>query len=883
MTSQVSDKNYDLLTISSKSRKKLLIEFKRLDEINAKHFYLNILNSIKEVVCGDNVNSLKHLCWLLEEISHIQIKNDLQNYHEDPVENFNLVALACQKKSCKVLEYLFSNKGKYLYNLIVNHYQKHNLLSDYDEYNHNSFYYAIRSNLVGLLRILVDKWLKDSNSELLEVFLSKEYKELKLRRVFLTNEMELYVQNKILDIRFFQEIANSNKGSGNSWCHIQKRIEMVIEDIRFVKSLYWNADPDEKFLLKAEFIARNIHVLKTLLKSTYDKLPWEEIEFCSVVFIRCCKNRLAANLVYNSVLNKKKLLSHLENFSMALDCESRAIQNFDVVHLAKPLERAKSKRKEVIEKITASYSFFQELYNDYEKIRDFYSLETIKTYIDLAVSVDVTQKEGQLVVMRALQVMGEHLKNTVESPKLSDSTGEILLSSLPSNTRDVITSLRDSLSHDAEREDDTHFIRTAIEKKPQFFFKNVQADISKIHVVIVDTLYKIKIGVIQKLMKEIGSCKHLNDVRDFFGPFQLSITSFASEVNDLDLDIAVVGDLGQLEELLSCLSSMMMNKTSYEKGLFEQIDSMIRKEKERLHSVREAFLYNTIRLGDIFDASQKCNASQMNYIHWLSKRFKKPKSEELIVTQESTTYEESLTKTVSNLLKQIVDSAKSKIERNYDTYSIILRIVNFIKFEKGNIKWIKEFKGTSVRKKNKKVKNIINLLCPKLSLLKEVLCNNNLAACSLVRKISFFENDLELQTVIEMLVLDVLSILEDSCTRNTFFLDNEYPLLIGKNLRNHLAHNNALINVIWDKGPMQLLSNAIKMLSEDFSKDDRKIDKIILCDASKLEKNHADDLSIVDSQQNLFLALENGDVEQRQILKPLSLYFSRVWIWLQKT
>ncbi|GFY68105.1 ankyrin-3 [Trichonephila inaurata madagascariensis] len=115
-----------------------------------------------------------------------------------------------------------------------------------------------------------------------------------------------------------------------------------------------------------------------------------------------------------------------------------------------------------------------------------------------------------------------------------------------------------------------------------------------------------------------------------------------------------------------------------------------------------------------------------------------------------------------------------------------------------------------------------------------------------------------------MLVLDVLSILEDSCNRNSFFLDSQYPLLMGRNLRNHLAHNNALINVVLDKSHVQLLTNAVKLASEDFSQDDKKIDKIILCDSSILEKNHANDLSVVGNQQNLFHALENGDLEQVQ-------------------
>ncbi|GFS93161.1 ankyrin-3 [Nephila pilipes] len=855
MASHISSDKDALLTLNSGSRKRLLAEFRKLDDVSAKTFCLNILNLMKEVIHNDNVDSLRNFSSFLEHVN--RIKSEFIYYLEtDQIGNFNLVALACQKKAIKVLEYLLSHQGKSLYNLIVHICESDHLLSDEDEFHHNALYYAIRSNLVGLLRILVDKWCEHKNSEQLEDVLSKEYKELKLRRVFLKNEMELYVHNKILDIRFYQDNLNSNKGSGNAWIHIQKRIEMVHRDIDFLKMHYWDTDPDDKFLVKAELIAKNIHTLKSLLKSTYDRLPWEEIEFILVIFILCCKNHSQTYLVYKCMLNKKKVLSYLESFSFALDHEERNLKTFDVLQLAKPIGRTKSIRDKVIKEITKNYSSFQELYTDYGRVRDFYSLETVKTYVDLAVTVDITKKEGQLVVMRALQVMGEHFKNTLESPKLSDSTAELLLYSLPSSTRNVITKLRDSLSR--EIEDGTHFIRTVIEKRPCIFFKNIQSDISKITIVITDLIYKIKTIAIQMIMKQVGSCKHLKDVEYLFGPFRLSIKSLIEEIKKTDSDTLIKGDIGKLEEMFSSLSNMMIDKTTYEIGLLEQINSIIEREKYKLFLIRNAFMYNVFGLNSIFIASQTGNATALNILREYAERYKILKLEEHVLN------EEPLMKNIQNPLKQILECALSRTERKNDIIYIVMKIVHFMKFHIHNIKWMKELKGTFHRKKKGKGRSIPALLSPKIYLLQKILTDNNLVGSSLVTNISFFESNLESKTMVEMLVLDVLSIIQDSCNHNPFFLDSEYPLQVGKNLRNHLAHNNALINILLDKSPMQLLLNAIKLTNEDFSRHDKKIDKIILCDPSKLENNHTEDLLIVDNQRELFYGLENGDMKRIQ-------------------
>ncbi|GFU19540.1 ankyrin-3 [Nephila pilipes] len=856
MASHDWDNKDTLLTLSISSRERHLKIFRSFDEAKAKEYFLKILDSMKHVARDDTIDIFKNLTWLLLNIESMKSENDLQNFVErEQIGNFNLVALACQKKAIKILEYLFSDEGKFLYKLIVNICESDCLLSDNDEFCHNAFYYAIRSNQVDLLRILVDKWCEDKNSEQLEDVLSKEYKELKLRRVFLTNEMELHVRNKILDIRFFQDHADSSKGSGNTWSHIKKRIEMVHRDIKFLKTHYWDSDPNDKFLVKAEFIAKNIHVLKSLLKSTYDKLPWEEIEFILVIFILCCKNRSQTNLVYNSVLNKKKVLSYLESFSVALGCEQRNLKTSDVRLLAKTPGQANSIREKVIKDITKNYPTFQALFIDYETVRDFYSLETVKNYVDLAVTVDVTEKEGQLVVMRALQVMGEHFKHTLESPKLSDSTAELLLYSLPLSTREVIINLRDSLSH--EFEDDTHFIRTIIEKKPHLFFKNIQTDISKISVVITDFFYKIKTKAIQLIMTEVRSSKNLKDVEDAFIPFRLSFNSLKEEIKKTDSDTLIKGDIGKLEELLLSLSSMMIDKTTYEKGLFEQINSIIEREKHKLFRIRNAFMYNANRFNTIFKTSHTGNASAINILREFVEICKNHESE------VPTLYEELPMRNIGTILQKILESCKSRIEMNNDILSIIMRIDHFMKFHMFNIKWINEFKGTYDKKKMSKAKTIENLSL-KLTILKKVLNDNDLIGSSLVKNISFFESNVELQTVIEMLVLDVLSVLQDSCNHNPFFLDSEYPLQIGKNLRNHLAHNNALINILLGKSPIQLLLSAVKITSEEFSKEDKKLDKIILCDPSKLENNHTEDLLIVDNQRELFYGLENGDMKRIQ-------------------
>lgn len=89
-------------------------------------------------------------------------------------------------------------------------------------------------------------------------------------------------------------------------------------------------------------------------------------------------------------------------------------------------------------------------------------------------------------------------------------------------------------------------------------------------------------------------------------------------------------------------------------------------------------------------------------------------------------------------------------------------------------------------------------LALKLSELTRIL-NNNALNGRLTEQFHFYKRNKKLQAVIEMLILDIISILDSSknnIENNLLFLDDNAPLLTGKCLRNHLAHDNPLVDVL---------------------------------------------------------------------------------------
>ncbi|GBN40780.1 Putative ankyrin repeat protein RF_0381 [Araneus ventricosus] len=836
--------DYNLLSLSANSTESILSEFNNLDEVSAKLLYTDILKAVKQVILDEKIDCLINLSQVLHGINNYQ--------HNDGIGNFNLVTLACKNKAIVILEYIFSEETQTLYNLSVNltGVSENELFSAKDEFCHDAFYYAIRSNMPHLLNILADKWQSQYSDEDLDDLLSKSYKELKLRNVSLTREMQLFVQSKILDLRFFHESTGGNSGTGNSWDQIKKRIEMVVRYAKSINYDYWDRDPDEKFIFIAEFIAKSIHVLKSLLKSTYDRLPWEEIEFCLIIFIRCCKSSPGENMVYNCVLNKKRLLMHLFNFSLVLDTQHDKFENSNVMQLAK---NVKLPRDCVIKRIIEKNSEFRDLYDDFEKVRDVCSLDMLQSYSDSVESSDATVGQRYLLVSRVLQVMGEHLKNTIDSPKLSTTTAKALFSSLSSKAKDIITKLRNSLSHE-----ESICIRSDIEKNA-YLFKNIPKDISRIKGTIPYILYTMKIVSLKSLMKKLESSRSIEEMKECYGQHLHSRDLCTKEIEKINLSTLIKGDCERLEELLLCLDEHIRDKAISEKILFVQIYYLIRREKERFENLKQVFYHNvkSVLYLNLYVSSENYSC---DFIRTMAEVFGS-----FAIEAPSGNIEQ-----IGELFKELIKRVVSRIfpSRNTEVNDILWKIAVFLTFEMGSVIWIEEFRDSLSKKANRVPRlqrlgqNSSEYLRKKLSQLIEVW-NYDLRSGPFRADFSYFESNMELRVVTEMLVLDILGLLESSCSRNPFFIDCDLPVLTGKNLRNHLAHENTLINVCLEESSSQLLLNVQKLLNDKaLANNNNKIDRVIKCDCMKLESSFDDDLRIISNQQKLFDALREGNLKE---------------------
>ncbi|WP_174133587.1 hypothetical protein, partial [Wolbachia endosymbiont of Atemnus politus] len=303
-------------------REEFVAEYQKLyyDEAKAKELYLMVLTELEKALFEGDIDNAKRMSTLIDYISDIESQATLRTYYNDtdnPIRMTNLVILACKHNEVEILKFIFNN-SKVLNHLSINIGKDAIAPNDKDEACHDAFYYSISSGNVRLLDALINKWPDDYfaiHSEELDEVLSRAYEELKLKNVPLSEEIEIFVENKLINLRFFSNTSQQDQNVEGHLNNIRERIELVLQNISLLKTYSSSTEVDEKFLFIAKSIAQNIHVLKRQLKSTYDRLPWEEMEFCLVGFISSHTKRQEINLFYNAILNKSKILNYLENFA----------------------------------------------------------------------------------------------------------------------------------------------------------------------------------------------------------------------------------------------------------------------------------------------------------------------------------------------------------------------------------------------------------------------------------------------------------------------------------------------------------------------------------------------------------------------------------------
>ncbi|GBM77469.1 Ankyrin-2 [Araneus ventricosus] len=975
--------------------------------------YVQILRIIKNAVIDDDVDSYKLSCALVNYVNKSLNSEMTKKYQQNAymsLGNIHLICLSCKLASVKVLQHLLSDESSICSLPYLT--KKSDLLpEEEDEDCHNAMYYAIRSNMTGIPEILIDKWLNDyfkGNLDKLDDLISKAFKDLTIRNVFISEDMKIYMKNKLVNFRFFNETSSQKKNTGNpSDVKTIKgfailRIDFVLEKISLLTKKFWSLEPNEEFLLSSQYIAINIHTLESSM-TCKSRLPWKEIEFCLIIFIRSFQSCFQKYPFYHFVLNKHRLLTHLEAFSKILIKLRDKIGRVNKCKLGKLLVDEINGIENIVD--------FKELNDDFTQIRDMYSLEKIKSCIDLAMSTNIIEKCDQLVIVRALQVIGEYTKNTDDSSNLSIETYELLHSSLPDNMKEVITKLRNSLSHV-----ESLSMRYEIETSGQNLFSNIISDITQMSLAITDIIRRKKVLLIRKLLNKMRYCKDIDALKSFLKQnhiFAIPLLKELKEAQNLNL-----GSIEKLQKLVLELEKEVNIKLNYSMQLIRRIQDIVQRahaenmsdsdgflkyfksdlpsDSEEIKQICKDFLSLTsnfqqtevesISQGDVsmpkntkkyqeilahlftineLKTTEFCFQKIEYYSDFsvppeaLSKLHKEKQIhsleenelkqfERLIMNlknyrDQKASHVEEMFQTVHSLIENEKNNSKHtqnefrdflkklitiiefgneecscKVEKlmirvlkNSETLALpsfsetflsevimtfestaselmkdnfakgvrmtnaLIKLHTFVEFNLGKIKCIKELKqmleshekqkrpefsqkGTELAPKLK------DMLSHKLCLLEEIFNEYN------ANKL-FFENSLysqkklKLLSVIEMLTLDsmtILGCLPNHLTHNAYFLDSHYPVINGKNLRNHLAHGNALFSIVLGDDCTDMLLNAEKMRTRDLLNPGRQIGRKIKNDPQRFKDSLEGDISAVSEQLELFLALTEGKMER---------------------
>lgn len=410
----------------------------------------------------------------------------------------------------------------------------------------------------------------------LELHVARSYDELKAKQINFSNEMKLEVEKYLLNARFAtKKDANSNKRIVMSDVELMKRIELTARTIQNLIDAYSEGEEvDDTFISISRFIAKNIRLLKRQkqVKPTFTTLPWEEIEFCISIFIM--SSLKSSEILFRAIITKEKILKFLQCFLMEY---KKIFVDFNTGQKPGNLNRS-----DIVNSVILNNPDFEELYDVYNTVKNVYSLSRIESYLDVAVKYVNVEKDGivgKLVLERALQVIGEYLKNTLDSPNVSDDIHQMLNLSAPRQLKDIITFLRNSLSHVPSLKK-----RMELENNEDVgFFCGIRNDLKKIEKECLSILYHQKVQILCKFMNNLDRAA----VRDFQRELKLGEkkTSLYSST--------------EFQEIWTCVQSLkekFYNKTEYDIDLFNKIESLMKSQEIKATHMKMYYLKMTSQL-----------------------------------------------------------------------------------------------------------------------------------------------------------------------------------------------------------------------------------------------------------------------------------------------
>ena len=340
--------------------------------------------------------------------------------------------------------------------------------------------------------------------------------------------------------REIESIENTNE-------KVEKIKQVIVTAIDAVLSYQDSIDNKKIILPELEiaslfFISKNIFLLKYEMKlSTYQSTYGDEaiklelyIKQRASLLEDCRRSRKLNGEPRNLIINVQEDPLHrvidwkaLGNYRQELNSIQRKVER----HLAQDpvvktfnllltnfADKLKNKPTPVLQQ--DSFPMAATVPAD-TSIKDFYAIDRVLYYLELSSSV-VLNTENELnsyVIERALQVVGEYIKSTKNSPHISEEL-EISIKSL-GIPYERITSLRNILSHSGLF---SFEVREKFKQKKIAVFKGIQRDLKKMIPPFAKLLYRKELNQIKDRIKTI----EFNDVTSDLGSIRHSLQNTIS-------------------------------------------------------------------------------------------------------------------------------------------------------------------------------------------------------------------------------------------------------------------------------------------------------------------------------------------------------------------
>uniref|UniRef100_A0A0A9WM61 Serine/threonine-protein phosphatase 6 regulatory ankyrin repeat subunit B n=1 Tax=Lygus hesperus TaxID=30085 RepID=A0A0A9WM61_LYGHE len=673
--------------------------------------------------------------------------------------------------------------------------------------------------------------------------------------------MGIYVEKRLLDLRFFDKSPRSDIWQRLSMQDIMARYDYLTEKIDETVDFGPHFD-DFVFQYKIKFITQNIHVLKRLLKSTMVSIPWEEIEFSLIVFLRTKSTTEEINMIFESVITKRKLLMHMQNFSTCLKSHraqvaSKAPTDVKVMPAIK--------RDDAIRRITNENPPLMELYCDYETCRDIQSLDAIRKYADLAKSANPEEKNGRLVIIRALQVLGEYTKNTLMSPKMSETTGKRLISNMGGNGRKIVADIRNALSHSFSLIKRTELEDSATNSS---FFLSIQNDLRRVNNVITNILFFKVFQVMKRQLEKLLEAEEIDEISDILTTFRFFLNGSSLIPNEED---------GTLQKLVTELCNQIPNPNIIEIQIISEIKSRSAGFNNLIVS-RNKFIEVIAVVVSIDHCRDLFGDDGPNKIRSIKFTARKALNSLCTSSAHQGIDNKGNSMVLGTLVIKLLDSMSNRLTENeyYDLFRVAAEILHIIQFEDdvGAIEELRyELKTHNAKFKfdinpyHKQPKLTRNTVCKrmvkKIEALDHAMSSNKSCKFSL-QSLLMLRDDRSLMAAIEMLSLDILSILGsplmDRLNDNLFSIETHSPTLFGKSLRNHIAHGNDIVGFLTNDPTTPIVLNAAMFIQHDIAQTSLMIGQLSWSGVTSLQEKDTSNGAVIDSQQLLFQSLRDGDM-----------------------